>query len=71
MKIKFLTISMKIFLAIPTPYALCDLTKSEQELENRPPFVNYGGRYNDKTSGEKRTFNSLAVHVGAFQFIIN
>lgn len=41
-------------LAIQTPYASCSLTPYEQELENRPAFVNYG---------IKRTFNSLAVHV--------
>ncbi|CAF4273922.1 unnamed protein product [Rotaria sp. Silwood2] len=48
--------------AIKTPYALCDLTKDEQESEIRPPFVNYGGHYHDKQSGQKRTFNSLAIH---------
>jgi hypothetical protein len=54
---------LKIFLAIPTPHWQCNLTKYEEDSETRPPFVNYGGRYNNKSSGEKRTFNSLAVHV--------
>ncbi|CAF1557088.1 unnamed protein product, partial [Rotaria sordida] len=48
--------------AIKTPYALCDLAKDQQESEVRPPFVNYGGHYKDKQYGQKRTFNSLAVH---------
>ncbi|CAF1137108.1 unnamed protein product [Adineta steineri] len=48
--------------AIKTPYGLCDLTHGNENLENRPPFVNYGGRYSDKQHGQKRTFNSLAVH---------
>jgi len=52
-----------IYLAINTPYALCNLSDIEHESEKRPPFVNYGGHYNDKQYGQKRTFNSLAVHV--------
>ncbi|CAF3594086.1 unnamed protein product [Rotaria socialis] len=48
--------------AVRTPYALCNLTKIQQESESRPPFVNYGGRYNDKQSGQKRTYNSFVVH---------
>ena len=51
------------FLAIKTPYAQCDLFHGQENSENRPPFVNYGGRYSDKQTGEKRTFNSLAIHV--------
>lgn len=50
-------------LAIQTPYAYCDLLSYEEDLEDRPPFVNYGGHYRDQQWGEKRTFNSLAVHV--------
>ena len=49
--------------AIKTPYALCNLTNNEEHSETRPPFVNYGGRYDDKQHGEKRTFNALAIHV--------
>jgi hypothetical protein len=52
-----------LFLAIKTPYAMCDLTYGQENSEHRPPFVNYGGRYDDKQYGEKRTFNSLAIHV--------
>jgi hypothetical protein len=52
-----------LFLAIKTPYGLCDLTYGQENAENRPPFVNYGGRYQDKVHGQKRTFNSLAIHV--------
>jgi hypothetical protein len=52
-----------LFLAIKTPYGLCDLTYGQENAENRPPFVNYGGRYEDKVHGQKRTFNSLAIHV--------
>ncbi|CAF3785326.1 unnamed protein product [Rotaria magnacalcarata] len=47
---------------IKTPYALCDLAYDHESSETRPPFVNYGGRYDDKHHGEKRTFNSLAIH---------
>lgn len=50
-------------LAIKTPYALCDLTSVYEHGEIRPPFINYGGHYDDKQHGEKRTFNSLAIHV--------
>ena len=49
--------------AIKTPNALCDLSCREENSETRPPFINYGGRYDDKHYGEKRTFNSLAIHV--------
>ncbi|CAF1232231.1 unnamed protein product [Adineta steineri] len=48
--------------AIKTPYALCNLSTKQEELENRPSFMNYGGRSNDKQGGQKRTFNSLAIH---------
>jgi len=58
-----------IFSAINTPYALCNLTINEEDSENRPAFVNYGGRYNDKQGGEKRTFNSAAVHVCLIEYI--
>ena len=51
------------FLAIKTPYAQCQLVHGHENAENRPPFINYGGRYDDKQRGEKRTFNSLAIHV--------
>jgi hypothetical protein len=60
-----------LYLAIYTPYALCNLTNNEQDSENRPAFVNYGGRYNDKQYGEKRTFNSLAVHVCLGEYMID
>ena len=50
--------------AIKSPNALCDLAYREENSETRPPFVNYGGRYDDKQYGQKRTFNSLAIHVG-------
>jgi hypothetical protein len=53
----------RLFLAIKTPYAQCDLIHGQENSENRPPFVNYGGHYDDKQFGEKRTFNSLAIHV--------
>ncbi|CAF1448296.1 unnamed protein product [Rotaria sordida] len=48
--------------AIKTPYAQCNVTYNQENSEIRPPFVNYGGRYDDKQHGEKRTYNSLAVH---------
>ncbi|CAF4825041.1 unnamed protein product [Rotaria sp. Silwood1] len=48
--------------AIKTPYAQCNVTYDQESAEIRPPFVNYGGRYDDKQHGEKRTFNSLAIH---------
>ncbi|CAF0937965.1 unnamed protein product [Adineta ricciae] len=47
---------------IKTPYGLCDLTHGNENSEIRPPFVNYGGRHSDKQNGEKRTYNSLAIH---------
>lgn len=53
-------------LAIETPYAHCNLTNYSRDSEDRPPFVNYGGQYGDRQFGEKRTFNSLAVHVCFF-----
>ena len=52
-----------IYSAIHSPYALCNLTKTEQKREIRPAFVNYGGYYQDSQHGEKRTYNSLAIHV--------
>lgn len=52
-----------LFLAIKTPYGLCDLTYGQENTETRPPFINYGSRYDDKQNGKKRTFNSLAIHV--------
>ena len=58
-----------MYLAIKTPYFSCGLTRNEQDLEGRPPFVNYGGQYNDKQSGQKRTFNSLAIHVYLLDYI--
>ncbi|CAF1576596.1 unnamed protein product, partial [Didymodactylos carnosus] len=47
---------------ISTPYATCDLSPENEWNETRPPFANYGSGYNDKQTGKKRTFNSLAVH---------
>ena len=57
----------RLFLAIKTPYAQCQLNHVQENSENRPPFINYGGRYGDKQHGEKRTFNSLAIHVRLLQ----
>ena len=59
----------KIVSAITTPHGLCDLASDQQNLENRPAFVNYGGRFTDKQFGQKRTFNSLAIHVSLVKYI--
>jgi len=42
---------------------------NQQDSEIRPPFINYGGHYNDHQHGQKRTFNSLAVHVCSVEYI--
>lgn len=57
----------RLLVAIKTPYAQCQLNHGHENSENRPPFINYGGRYGDKQHGEKRTFNSLAIHVRSLQ----
>ena len=49
--------------AIQTPYALCNLTRYEQDEEKRAPFINYGGSFTNRKIGDKRTFNAQAVHV--------
>ncbi|UJR27316.1 hypothetical protein I4U23_008609 [Adineta vaga] len=48
--------------AIETPYATCNLTDTDKDEEKRPAFVNYGGHYKNRQYGDKRTFNSFAVH---------
>ena len=49
--------------AIHSPYALCNLPAKEQRQEDRPAFVNYGGYYQTQHLGDKRTYNSLSIHV--------
>ena len=57
------------FLAIKSPYAYCNPLDGQEHADTRPPFANYGGKYSDKSRGEKRTFNSRAIHVSLFHFI--